>query len=153
MPRLTVKAISSTIKTLTEDVKLKFHLHHEQIMALRHDRDYMREELSNVSSCLAQQLTINDLHSERIDKLTQLAKEQVETIRLLSDKVNELTARYETERGWNIEATKRILALEKTTKQLAETVTDLDDDEMLLHQWVDRQQARIVALERKVKGE
>lgn len=139
MPRLTVKALSEQIKDLTkilvDDVKLKFHLHHEQIMALRHDRDYMRKELSDVSYCLAQQLTINDLHNERMDQqsrqiqsLTQLAAQQADTIALLTDKVSELASEL---------------------NQLGETVNDLGDEEALTHQWLDRQQSRIVALEKR----
>lgn len=64
---------------------------------------------------------------DQINTLTQLAKEQAETIAALTGKLEELVGDHNA---------------------LAMAVKDIGDDEALNHQWLDRQQARIVALEK-----
>lgn len=64
----------------------------------------------------------SDRQTDQVIELERIVREQTETIQTLTDKVDELTARYETERGWNIEATRRILALEKRENDAVETL-------------------------------
>lgn len=94
---LTMKTLSEQLRALIDDNKLRFFLQHEQIMALRHDRDYLRESVSSLSQCLADQLKINDAIGARVDQmadqvqtLTQLAAQQAEVIANLTSKLEEL---------------------------------------------------------------
>ena len=65
---------------------------------------------------------------DQIQTLTQLAKEQAEVIAALTGKLEELVGDHNA---------------------LAMAVKDIGDDEALNHQWLDRQQQRIVALEKR----
>ena len=104
MPRLTVKELRKAVDIELETVwyrlvgKIATLADRQADMAMRYDRMV-----------------------DQIQSLTQLAKEQAETIRELTEKLEELAEEYK----------------------------ELGDEEALLHQWTDRQQQRIVALEKR----
>lgn len=190
MPRLTVKELRKAMDIELETVWYRLVC-----------------KIATIADRQADMAIRSDRQTDQVIELERIVREQTETIQTITDKVNQLDAQADIDRKWNIEATKRILALEKRVNQfdenmndvarqlaslflasdghydqigatyrkfdtltqlakesadtiaaltdklaeLAETVNGLSDDESLSHQWLDRQQQRIVALESSVK--
>lgn len=101
MARLTMKTLSEQLhalieknnKTISDDNKLKFFLQHEQIMALRHDRDYLRESVSSLSMLAAQQAEVIAALTEKVEELAKSHNSTADEVEMLRQRIDRTDAR------------------------------------------------------------
>ena len=121
-----------TVKWLRDEVNATMsHYWSDLVRRERQLKEYCDQlyfRLDFQANAIAVESTKISEQSKKIEQLIQLAKQQAEVIEALTGKLEELVGDHNA---------------------LCQAVEDIGDSEALNHQWLDRQQQRIVALEKR----